>query len=210
MSHARAEFSEALDAELIRLAQGTATSATARRAAGELLRRHQDAVYVWCYKYAGNRERAMDMAQDVLFMAYRNITSFQWRSEFSSWLFSIVRNRCLSEVRRPSLFIDVEPNPDVTVDRHATPPDRLLENKETERWVSDLMTQSLDQQEQDVICLRCFEGLSLDEISRVVAIDSGEAVRIVLQRARRKLRAVAEKEKRWKRIRKLWKENVNE
>ncbi len=210
MSHTRAKYSGTTDADLIRLAQAAPTSAPARQAAGELLRRHEDTVYVWCFKFAGDRDRALDIAQDVLLNAYRNIASFQWRSEFSSWLFAIARNRCLSEVRRPSVFIDDEPNPDITMDRQATPPDRQLEFEETERWVRDLITKHLDTQEQDVICLRCFEGFSLDEIVRVVPVESSEAVRVILQRARRKLRTAADKQGRLKRIRKLWNENVNE
>jgi len=210
MSHTRTEFTGTPDADLIRLVQGSPATPAARRAAGELLHRHQDAIYVWCFKYAGDRDRALDLAQDVLLNAYRSIVSFEWRSEFSSWLFSIVRNRCLSEARRSSVFIDAEPNPDITTDRRAIRPDHQLEYEETEQWVRDLIEQRLDTQEQDVVCLRCFEGMPLDEIARVVAVESAEDVRVILQRARRKLRAGAEKEKRGQRIRKLWKETASE
>ena len=47
----------------------------------------------------------------------------------------------------------------------------------------------LEPQEQEALWLRCFEGLSVDAITEVLAVREASGARAVLQRARRKLRA---------------------
>ena len=93
------ERAAASDQELVALAVRERTSPAGRAAASELLGRHRGRVYIWCHRYVRDHERALDLAQDVLLSAWRSLDSFQGRSRFSSWLFSIARNRCLSAVR---------------------------------------------------------------------------------------------------------------
>src|SRR5512134_2498205 len=96
------------DGELLETARRRAGEPEGRNAAGELLRRHRQTVYVWCHRYVKDHERALDMAQDVLLQAYERLDQFEGRSAFSSWLFVIARNRCLNEMRRDHRYDDEE------------------------------------------------------------------------------------------------------
>ena len=153
-----------------------------------MLGRYRDRVYLWCLGYVRDHDRALDMAQEVLINAYRNLGSFQGRSQFGSWLFTITRNRCLSELRRPALLVDEETDPDEGVAPQATP-DRDLEERLDEEELRDLIGRSLDPVEQQALWLRCFEKMPVDEITRVLSIEETSGARGVLQRARRRLRA---------------------
>ena len=169
-------------------------SDTGRHAASALLDRYRERVYIWCLRYTRDHEQALDMAQEVLISAYRNLGSFGGRSQFGSWIFSITRNRCLSELRRPSLLVDEEADPDDQLTRQAGP-DRDLEDRLAEEELLELIRRCLDPVEQQALWLRCFEKMPVDEITKVMEIAEASGARGVLQRARRKLRAALALEK---------------
>ena len=181
------------DQELLRQALEHPDSQAGRHAASVLLDRYRERVYIWCLRYVRDHEQALDMAQEVLISAYRNLGSFGGRAQFGSWIFSITRNRCLSELRRPSLLMDEEADPDQQA-AHQIPADRDLENRMAEEELLKLIRRRLDPVEQQALWLRCFEKMSVDEITKLLAITEASGARGVLQRARRKLRAALAEE----------------
>lgn len=66
----------------------------------ELVRRYQADVWRLCLHLLGDRNAADDIAQEALVRVYRFLPRFKGDSKFSTWLFSIIRNCCLDEVRR--------------------------------------------------------------------------------------------------------------
>lgn len=176
------------DLDLLGRAVADPNSQAGRHAASELLGRYRKRVYVWCLRYTHDHDQALDLAQEVLISAYRNLDSFGGRSQFGSWVFSIARNRCLSELRRPALLVDEGVDPDERVST-ADNPDQELENRLAEEELLELIRRVLDPEEQQAIWLRCFEKMPVDEITKVLAITEASGARGVLQRARRKLKA---------------------
>lgn len=174
--------------ELLRLAQGDPESEIARRAASELLSHYQEKVYAWCYRHMRDPQRAMDLAQEVLLSAYRNIAAFEERSRFSSWLFAITRNRCFSELRRPSLLTDEDADVGKRISTEADPAQALIEKSDEEELLG-LIRDHLEPREQEVLWLRCFERMPVETINRTLAIRQASGARGILQKARRKLRA---------------------
>ncbi len=179
--------SEPDDLGLLKQARLDPDRAAGRHAASVLLDRYHEQVYIWCLHYVRDREQALDMTQEVMLNAYLNLDSFAGKSRFSSWLFSITRNRCLSELRRPCLLMDEGADPD---DRaaHEVPPDQGLEERVAEEDLVELIGRLLDPVEQQALWLRCFERMPVEEITEVLGIEDASGARGVLQRARRKLR----------------------
>ncbi len=157
---------------------------TGREAAARLLGRHQARVYLWCFRFVRDHDRALDLAQDVLLAAYQKLPEYVHRARFSSWLFIIARNRCLSEVRRPTWQAALEIDPDELTSGNPGPV-QALEERDLWRFLG----RHLDRQELDALHLRCVEGIPVDSITEMLAIDTPSGARGVLQRARRKLRA---------------------
>src|ERR1700683_3396931 len=54
----------------------------------ELFRRYHVRVTSWCFRLTRNQSRALDMAQEVFFKAYRYRHSFRGDSRFSTWLYA--------------------------------------------------------------------------------------------------------------------------
>jgi RNA polymerase sigma-70 factor (ECF subfamily) len=167
-------------------------SAEGRRAAGELLARYRGRVYTWCYRVVGDHERALDLAQDVLLKAWRALPGFGGRSRFSSWLFAIARNECLTAVRPRSLREDPHVDPVELLVEHDDP-SALLVTCEEEIAMEGLLRDHLSPLEQEAIWLRCFERLPVPEVTRLLGLTHASGARSVLQSAREKLRAALER-----------------
>ncbi len=162
-----------------------------KKAASALFGRYQSRVYALCYRFMRDEERALDMAQDALYQAFRSLPELSKQSRFSSWLFAIARNRCFSEIRRADLRRECTIDPDELSGTESDPA-AVFEDRMDEGQLIDLIRQNLSPHEQEVLHLRCFEKLSVDRITQIMKIEEGSGARAVLQRARRKLRAAME------------------
>ena len=142
------------DDELAARFRSAPSAAEGREAAGELLGRYRARVFAWCWRRVGNREQALDLAQETLLRAYRNLGSYEGPHRFAGWLFVIARNRCRSAMTMPSLLRDenavledaVDPRPD---------PESRAETSEAEERVLALIRAELDPTEQTAIWMRC-------------------------------------------------------
>jgi RNA polymerase sigma-70 factor (ECF subfamily) len=65
-----------------------------------LVRRHEKAVYGMGMSFFRNMEDASDFTQNVFLKAYRNLSNFEGRSRFSTWLYKIAYNTAINEVNR--------------------------------------------------------------------------------------------------------------
>lgn len=176
------------DEELIRRTLADRDGAAGRAACSELLERHQRSVYLWCFRYTRDHERAVELAQEVLVRAYRALPSFAGRSSFSSWLFAIARNRCITEATRSRL--DIEPATELDELPSGLPdPQTVLENEQAAASVRDLLHKHLDETERTALWMSIEERLPVEEITRLLGLENATGARGLLQRARRKLRA---------------------
>ena len=83
------------DAELVALArQGD------QEAFGELVTRHQAAVYRAALAAVGSPAEAEDAAQDAFVSAYRRLGSFRGDASFKTWLLTIAWNHAVNRRRR--------------------------------------------------------------------------------------------------------------
>jgi RNA polymerase sigma-70 factor (ECF subfamily) len=176
------------DRELVEIARRDREGARGRAAANELLGRYRRRVYAWCFRMVREHETALDLAQEVLLSAWRGLPEFDARSQFSSWLFAIARNRCITALRPRILSRDASVDLEGLVQEADDPLDRLALIQE-ESAVLEAIRESLDPIEQDALWLRAVECLPVGEITRLLRIPAASGARAVLQSARRKLRA---------------------
>lgn len=185
------------DEELARVFQADPRGPSGRAAVEALLGRYHTRVYRWCAWRIRDPERALELAQEAMFAALESLPRFDGRSRFSSWLYAITRNRCVSAVRsehakhwRRDTEVDPEELP-VEDDPHAR-----LKAREGEDRLLELMRTELEPLEQDALWLRVIEERTVPEITELLNIGSASGARGVLQNARRKLRAALARERR--------------
>ncbi len=66
-----------------------------------LVERHQQAIYRFASGLLGNQEEAQDVTQEAFLTAFANLSSYESsRAAFSTWLFTITRNRCINLLKQ--------------------------------------------------------------------------------------------------------------
>lgn len=185
------EPDDRLDDALIQAVVGDPQSRSGQAAASELLGRYQQRVYLWCYRYVRERERALDLAQEVLASAWRALPNFRHGSKFSWWMFVITRNRCINAVQAPALLRDDEADLD-RLPAASLDPAVEYEQERDEEAVRRLMLDHLDEDERLALWMGCFERMPVEGITQALNLTNATGARALLQRARRKLRAALE------------------
>ena len=69
---------------------------------GILYSRYYTKVYSKCYSFTLNSDDAFDMTQEILMKAICNVGSFGGNSKFSTWLYSIATNYCITQTGKKS------------------------------------------------------------------------------------------------------------
>jgi RNA polymerase sigma-70 factor (ECF subfamily) len=67
---------------------------------GELVRRYQATVYNVAYRLIGERQEALDVAQDAFVRAYHALRSFDQERPFGPWVVRIATNVALASLQR--------------------------------------------------------------------------------------------------------------
>lgn len=157
------------DSEFIRIAQ-----AGDRRALQSLAQMHSEPLLRCAVTLARDRQLAEDIVQETLFEAWRSIGRFDGRCRFSTWLYGILRHRYLKSIRRLSR---VELG-GVSVDEIRSPPQsdddpsRESQKSEDAMQIRKAVT-DLPEEHRQVIELRFFADLSLDDIAAALDVPLG-------------------------------------
>jgi len=161
-----------------------------RHAFGELVKAYQRRAYVTAYGFVGNREDALDLAQEAFARAYRAMHRFDTGMPFYPWLHRIIRNACLNHLkkkrrhRETSLDELVESGHEVTCEKDS--PDHAAGLGELRGAVARAMA-TLSPEHREILVLRHFQELSYAEIAACLGVPQG-TVMSRLHAARRALR----------------------
>jgi RNA polymerase sigma-70 factor (ECF subfamily) len=162
-----------------------------------LVERHSRPLFRLAYRMTGNEQDAEDMVQETFLRAYRRIAKFDERASFGTWLYRITVNCSLDLVRaRKRRSEHAGPvNPEMEDLMQSLPassptPDRMAMSGEARQRIADAM-EELSASERTAFVLRHFEGMCIDEVSRVLGCRPGAARHCVF-RAVQKLRRALE------------------
>jgi|GEM_PF-11711 len=70
------------------------------RAYEELMRRYQRTLFNVCARYLGNDRDADDVCQEVMLKVLYGLKTFEGKSKFKTWLYSITYNECITQYRK--------------------------------------------------------------------------------------------------------------
>ncbi len=156
---------------------------------GVLIERYKGKVFSLAYGFTRDRAAADDLAQEIFIKAYFSLPRFKARSEFGTWLYRIAVNHAkdhLRKIRSRSRDVSIE---DIGEQRLA-PVDKSQEDVQTTEERRALVLAALERlpdKYQIILTLRDIEGMSYEDISRILDLSPG-TVDSRLHRARQKLR----------------------
>ena len=148
-----------------------------------LVQRHKDKIRNIIYLTLNSSEAVDDIAQDVLITIYKNLKSFRFQSQFSTWLYRITVNKCkdhLRKVRIRSIFAPMKDGEEEPVYLPS------MELKEISEIVNNAIAK-LPEKLRLPLLLKDIEGLSYQEIAETVECEIG-TVKSRIFRAREGLR----------------------
>ena len=130
-----------------------------------LLRRFQGPVFNAVLRMVRDRDDAADLTQNAFLKAYEQLSSFDPRHKFFSWLYRIAINETLNHIKRRRRLEPLEGDW-ASATRN---PEAELVGSDLSVHVQDaLMTLSAEY--RMVLVLRHFEGCSYDEIASIVGV----------------------------------------
>ena len=163
------------------------------QAFSELFRKYYPKDLNIIYRFLPNRDEAEDIAQEVFLRAYRAAKAFVPKSKFSTWLYRITVNCCLSHYKRlrreharlvSETDFQTDDNEPSIIDNAPSPrtsPAELLLEKETQEEIQSALDRLPRDQKMALILLE-YGGLSYKEIADKLD-KSADAVRKLVSRA---------------------------
>jgi RNA polymerase sigma-70 factor (ECF subfamily) len=185
--------SRALEMDLIREAQ-----AGSRAAFDVLVRQYEHQVLRLALHLTGSEHDAEDIYQEAFLKAYRYIGNFRFECSFYTWIYRIVTNLCLDQLRRRktrredhAVVVDrsgeeIDLLASVSDDRSFSNPARELDRKRLGEKIQAALAK-LTPRERMVFELKHYQGLRLRTIGEMLNTTE-ETAKNTLFRATKKLR----------------------
>ena len=161
-----------------------------------LVRQYQDKLFYIAYGITLDSEESREIVQEVFIKVFRRIHSFRGDSKLFTWLRRITVNESLNWQRKLKRrfkwhhqSLEKEDTYDIVEDKSdMDDPEALYEKKELKKDLEEGL-RSLPEDARTVFILKELEGLSYEEIARILKIQKG-TVSSRLFYARQRLRGI--------------------
>src|SRR5438552_4974522 len=179
------------DQKLVKRAQGGNLEAY-----DDLIRRYQERIYATIYHMTANHEDANDLAQETFIKAYQALKSFKGDLSFFTWVYSIAVYMTINFLKQRKnkthmslndLDFNAEHDPDLVALVSEKTPRREVNLIELQEKLNAAL-QKLSEVHRLAVTLHDVQGLSHEEISRIMSCNTG-TVRSRLFYARQQMQA---------------------
>lgn len=154
-----------------------------------LVNRYQNYVFTLTLRIIKSREDAEEVAQDVFIKAYKYLADFKGASKFTTWLYTIVNNTCISFLRKKKLDIHSLDNQKVfeaADNQDSGMRANMVEQKSKLAMVNESIN-LLNPDDAQIITLFYKAEQSLEETAKILGIETN-AAKVRLFRARTRLK----------------------
>jgi RNA polymerase sigma-70 factor (ECF subfamily) len=148
----------------------------------ELIYRYDKNVLSIALKYVKNEQDAKDIYQEVFLRVFKSLKKFEFRSEFSTWLFRITTNVCLTLRARKKKdemisfikderetgeeeYIEIE-------DESSLSPEELAASSETAMHLNNAI-ERLSPKQKMIFVLKHYEGYKIKDIAIMLKCGEG-------------------------------------
>jgi len=149
-----------------------------------LVQRYQKPVISMIANLINDRQNCEDIAQEVFLAAYKKLPSFDpARSSFSTWLFTIAKNKTINAMKKRRIPSVSNPpdNPDLS-----EPADSLIRDELFLKL--DRALQSLNPGHRRALVLAEFENLPYEQIAQIEGVRIG-TIKSRISRAKNRLKS---------------------
>lgn len=165
-----------------------------------LMHKHKALVYSLCYRLMRNKEDAEEMAQDTFIKIFQKADTFEGKSKFSTWIYTIAYRCCLNKLGLKTLQTQ-----DIDSIEHSLEDDSdwelistSIDRDETHAQIH-LLLEQMKFEDRALLTFFYFDELSIKEIAKIQGYSESK-VKVGLFRARGKLKELIEKNLRFNEI----------
>ena len=152
-----------------------------------LVEKYQKLVYTLALKLMKKPEAAEEMAQDTFIKAFQKIDSYEGKSKFSTWLYSITYNACISELRKRRIEFKSLDDRQISEQDEQKMNDYYRETKkEDQEKYLNLALEKLSEDDQVLVTLYYYENQSMEEISLITGLTVSN-IKVKIHRARKRM-----------------------
>lgn len=144
-----------------------------------LVEKYQRRVYGLALGIVKDPDEAMDVAQDAFVKVHRYLPEFQGESSFYTWVYRITVNLSIDARRKRAARREESNDDEESMDDLEAPPEALgvdpgkeLQRSEIRERIGEALEQ-LPEKHRTILLLREIEGLSYEELARVLGIRKG-------------------------------------
>ena len=162
----------------------------------DLFAKHSEAIVNFAFRFVGNRHRAEELTQDAFLQIFRARSRYEPKARFTTYLYRVVTNLCLNELRRfeyhgKTEALEGRPNEEGEATREFaddTLPESedLLAGVETGARIQQVLDK-LPANQKSALLLSRVEGLSYSEVAECLETTES-AVKSLIFRATQTLR----------------------
>ncbi len=171
-------------------------AAGSAQAFDRLYRRHEAATWRFIVRQVGSEAVANDVMQETWFSVARNAHTWQPNAKFSTWLFTIARNKIMDFFRaqrggNTTALVQDEGEssvPDALIADSILGPLRQVQSKQLAQALLSAVEQ-LPTDQRETFLMQANSDLSIDEIAAITEV-SFETAKSRLRYARNKLKSV--------------------
>ncbi|MEN8153573.1 MAG: sigma-70 family RNA polymerase sigma factor [Acidobacteriota bacterium] len=146
-----------------------------------LVERYSGKLYLFINRSIRSSDESLDILQDVFFKVYKNISRFDSRWKFSTWIYTIASREMVSHFRKGSVR---EKNiPEAESKNFENPEDTFFRSEAGNIWK---LAKKLKPAWYNILWLKYSEGKTNTEIAKITN-RSAISVRVALHRSRTKL-----------------------
>jgi RNA polymerase sigma-70 factor (ECF subfamily) len=149
----------------------------------ELVYRYDRSVLSIALKYSVNEDDAKDLYQEVFIRVYKGLKNFRFQSEFSTWLFRVTTNVCLTYKNRSKHHLRVSINNEFDDDENEfTKKEEIAYEGSSPEEISaaadlgeivNAAVESLSPKQRMTFILKHYEGYKIREIAEMMNCKEG-------------------------------------
>ena len=147
----------------------------------ELFNRYHHKILDKCFSLVHNRELAGELAQSIISKVFEKLKSFEGRSSFSSWVYSITYNYCIDYLRRKKKLHYPDWNRTNIIPEYVDDIEEDVTEENYERLMS--IMDEIHPEEKALLLMKYQENFSHREIGESLQI-SESATKMRIKRAR--------------------------
>ena len=142
----------------------------------KLVKEYESMVYHIAYRMMQNEQEAKDISQEIFVKVYRNLSKFDEKSAFSTWLYRIAVNTCIDALRKNKTKQTISWEQHIEQNKNETAtyqtPENIYLQREKQNDIMETL-QNLSPEHKAIILMRDMQDMTYGEIAECLSVSLG-------------------------------------